>query len=175
MKTTIIPAVLDDLLDVASVQVRSWQAGYADYLPKAFLEGLDAGAKWEEWKTIFLSRTSGENGLYLARQADKTVGFIAFGESRDPDKKGWGEIYALYLIPEAWGQGVGEALFKVARQCFHKQGLKKAHVWLLDANSRALRAYKKWGGHSDDRAPRPHCIGGKSVKSISLAFDVKDN
>ena len=40
------------------------------------------------------------------------VGFVSIGDSRD--ETGKGELFAIYVLPDAWGSGAGSALMSAA-------------------------------------------------------------
>jgi hypothetical protein len=74
-----------DAAKLAQVHVRSWQEAYRRLLPQAYLDGLDP--------------------------AQRLPGFAYYGPSRDEDAGPGptGEVFAIYLLPGAWGQGAGWA------------------------------------------------------------------
>ena len=47
---TIRPARMEDVLEIAAVHVRSWQAAYRGLLPRAYLDGLDPGQRIGQWE-----------------------------------------------------------------------------------------------------------------------------
>lgn len=67
----------------------------------------------------------------VARRRGRVVGFIAAGE---------GEIHALYLLPDARGQGIGQTLVSHAQAREPKLGL-----WAHAANHPARRFYAAAG------------------------------
>lgn len=69
--------------------------------------------------------------VHVARRGARVVGFIAAGE---------GEIHALYLLPEARGQGIGQALIAHAQARSPRLGL-----WAHAANHPARRFYAAAG------------------------------
>ena len=82
----------------------------------------------------------GEPQVMLAREADKVIGFVGFDRSRDPKTKPTaGEIWALYVLPAYWDQGVGLALWDAAREGLVDEGCTQVTVWLAVANERAMR------------------------------------
>ena len=104
----ITPATIDDALGIATVHVRTWQTAYAGILGAEFLGGLSIEARAARWQDILQRRDS---QTLVARQATGIVGFVSHGRWRDaPDDVGAGEIWALYVLPDAGGTGVGRAL-----------------------------------------------------------------
>lgn len=88
--------------------------------------------------------------VHVADQDDCPVGFVAAGPSRDPEAPaGRGEIYALYVLPAAWGTGVGKALHNEALVHLQATGLAEATLWVLDGNLRARTFYARQGWAPD--------------------------
>ena len=164
-------ATFDDLADVAAIHVSAWQQAYIGQVPQDYLDGLDIKTRQKKWEELFNKQTAENKDLYLALQDGKVVGFIAFGPSRDDSAQG--EIYAVYLLQEAWGSGAGYALFKTAARILLKNGYDGAHLWVLDTNQRAIQSYAKWGGIVDQRLVKNDDIGGQTIKEIAITFDLK--
>ncbi|UUT35549.1 GNAT family N-acetyltransferase [Microbacterium elymi] len=92
----------------------------------------------------------------FARVAERDgliVGFLSAG----PDERGCWELTALYVLPEAFGEGIGSRLHDefVAQLA---GGPAELEVW--DGNDRAKRFYRDrdWvaaNGHRDGPAGRP--------------------
>ena len=68
-------------------------------------------------------------------------------EDTDPDKVG--EIMAIYLRPEAWGQGIGRKLMAAALGCLTAAGFTEAILWVLESNKRARAFYEACGWTAD--------------------------
>jgi GNAT superfamily N-acetyltransferase len=142
-----------DARAIAVVHVRSWQGAYRDLRPREYLDGLDPGQRVAGW-----DRTLGEadwprRGVFVAEQAGEVVGFASFCPARDDDlDRGCiGEVPAIYLVPAAWGQGLGRQLMTDALAAIAAAGFSEAALWVLDANERA-RAFYQAGGWSADGA-----------------------
>ena len=63
--------------------------------------------------------------------------------------RGLGELAAIYLVPEAWGMGVGRQLMASALAALSDAGYDEALLWVLDTNSRARRFYEAAGWQAD--------------------------
>ena len=102
-------ARIEDVPEIAVVHVRSWQAAYGGLLPQAYLDGLDPSQRTGRWERS-LSATDWSHGGTLVADADgRLSGFVSFGPARDDDAESRraGEIYAIYLLPAAWDEGIG--------------------------------------------------------------------
>ena len=64
--------------------------------------------------------------------------------ARDDDEEpaDSGELAAIYLLPGAWGKGLGRELMSSALSALSDAGFGEATLWVLDTNSRARRFYE---------------------------------
>ncbi len=87
--------------------------------------------------------------MIVAKDGDRVVGFAGYGASRDDDLDGAGEVFAIYILPDYYGKGVGYRLMKeaVARLEDHD----RIAVWVLKENERAIRFYERFGYRFDGR------------------------
>jgi ribosomal protein S18 acetylase RimI-like enzyme len=88
------------------------------------------------------------------------LGFVTFGESRDADTRGFGEIYALYVDPVHHRGGTGRLMMAEARRRLAEDGFREAILWVLDGNERARRFYEREGWVADGarREEKPYDI-----------------
>jgi GNAT superfamily N-acetyltransferase len=134
------PAEPEDALAVARVHVRSWQAAYRTLLPHEYLDQLrpeDRASKYD-----FASRDPQKPSTIVATGEGLVYGFVTTAPSRATDLTGCGELYALYVDPEQWGQGIGVALVSAARAGLFEPGFRKAFLWVRAGNLRAERFYQ---------------------------------
>lgn len=101
----------------------------------------------------------------VASRDDVIVGFANYGHSRDDDSLNQGEIFALYVDPEVWGQGVGRRILAEARADLHGLSFRTAILWVLSGNQRAMGFYEK-DGWSADGSHREEEIWGLTVNSV---------
>jgi ribosomal protein S18 acetylase RimI-like enzyme len=114
----------------------------ADFLALAAAENWVA----EEWEFVFLLERFPE-GCFCVR--DDSGAGIAFVTSLPHGQSGW--IGNLIVAAELRGKGVGEALFRKAREALHAAGVRT--VWLT-ASSSGRSLYEKHGFTSIDSVYR---------------------
>lgn len=109
-------ARMEDVPQIAAVHVRSWQAAYRGLLPQAYLDGLDPGQRIGQWKRIVSAAEGSHGGTLVADAGGRLSGFVSYGPARDDDadSRQAGEIYAIYLVPAAWDEGIGRQLMAAA-------------------------------------------------------------
>ena len=78
------------------------------------------------------------------------LGFASFCPSRDLDAViEVGEIPAIYVHPDHWGEGIGCRLMQLALDSLTKAGFSSATLWVLDMNARARKFYETAGWSTD--------------------------
>ncbi|HEX6141226.1 MAG TPA: GNAT family N-acetyltransferase [Geminicoccaceae bacterium] len=142
---TVRPAEPDDARAVAQVQRASWQGAYLGMLPHRVLIAMADAQGPSFWHGV-LKRSGGEGAVLVAELDDEVVGFISFGPIRERVPGYSGEFYALYVLPEAQGCGVGTALMACAARTLVRHRSIGAAVWVLEENRLARKFYERLGG-----------------------------
>ena len=160
------PARTGDAPALALVHVRSWQGAYRGLLPQEFLDGLDPAQRAGFWERV-LAAAGARSGVVVADAGESLAGFAGFGPARDEDADPGqtGELWAIYLHPDAWGQGWGRQLMAAAVTGMADAGFSQAVLWVLDSNERARRFYQA-AGWSPDGAAKGDTIGGAQVTEV---------
>ncbi len=160
----ICAATPDDASPIAHAQVRSWQAAYQGMLPPDYLAALSVARRAALWRE-FIARGSPE--LLVAKDGECVVGFVAFGRCRDEDAvAAQAEIWAIYVVPSHWSQGVGAALWSAARRRLEEQGYETVSLWVLTGNDRAIRFYSGVGFEPQGASVKDVIIGGAVLQEV---------
>ena len=135
-----------DAESIAGVQERGWQAAYRHVFP---VEQLDRGGFIfvSRWRERLLRPPRGWS-TFVAERDGAVVGFASVGPSRD--EPGIGELYAIYVDPDAWSTGAGRALIEQAEEQLRSE-YAVATLWVLEDNPRARSFYER-GGWTPDGA-----------------------
>ena len=155
-------AELGDETAVAGVHVRSWQVAYRGLLPDAYLAGLRSADRAARY--TFADHQQGKPETLVIIDDGSLCGFATLGPSRDADCKG-GELYAFYVEPARWGQGLGRELMRSARERLGLQGFGEAILWMLVGNQRAERFYRG-DGWAPDGSRRTLKVQGVEVDEL---------
>ena len=155
------PARMEDVPEIAVVHVRSWQAAYRGLLPQAYLDGLDPSQRIGRWERSLSATDWSHGGTLVADTGGRLSGFVSFGPARDDDadSRQAGEIYAIYLVPAAWDEGIGRQLMAAALDRLAEAGYHQVILWVLDSNVRARRFYEAGGWLADGAAKRDDSFG----------------
>jgi GNAT superfamily N-acetyltransferase len=133
----------DDALAIETIRVRGWRAAYRHVFPAAELDGLPIDP--ERWRARIAVPPPGWTTI-VCEDDGTVVGFASTGPSRDEDE--FGELYAIYVDPDAWSTGAGRALLAAAESALaadHGAALR----WVLDDNPRARGFHERAGWAPD--------------------------
>nr|WP_103341126.1 GNAT family N-acetyltransferase [Amycolatopsis sp. CA-126428] len=151
--STVRAATVADAPAIGEIHVRSWQAAYAGLIPAEFLARLSASSRAAAW-----ARRIGDGGGVLVAEEDGVIaGFAAFGPS---------QLYALYLLPEFWGRGLGRTLHD---RVVEELSGDSAVLWVLATNERAKAFYVRQGW-VDDGARQTETIDDGRVTLEEMRF-----
>ncbi|MFI6759531.1 GNAT family N-acetyltransferase [Micromonospora sp. NPDC050417] len=147
---TIRPEEPADAEAVASVHVRTWQAGYAGIMPDEVLARLNIQAWAQRRRDVGTAEPDHPFTTLLAERDGTVIGFTTFGpyrnnQDRDDLDHAYGEILTMYVDPEHWGTGVGRELMNAGLTGLTGRGWRDIRLWVLEENERARRFYERAG------------------------------
>lgn len=143
-------AIAADAAAIAAIRVASWRATYAGVVPAPILDGLDVGRN-EAWLAHRLAEP-GATATLVVEDRGRVAGYALLAPAHDPDAPGLGEVEAIYLAPDATGQGLGRRLMEAALARLRAAGHPAAVLWVLAANEPARRFYERLGFELDGAA-----------------------
>ena len=145
------------------VHWQTWREAYDEILPAEFQEQMTLD------KCRFYSQKYPENTL-IALDDAKVVGFVSYGDFRDPATIA-GEIFALYVLKDYYGKGVGQQLMQTAFAAL--DDYQEIILWVLEDNKRAIAFYEKMGFIFDGEEKIVEF--GKSVKEKRMIYSKNSN
>lgn len=157
------PAEPDDAMAVARVHVRSWQVAYRTLLPDDYLDQLRPEDRAKTYD--FASLDPLKPRTVVAIEEGVILGFATTMPSRDADLPEHGELCAIYVDPDRWGQGIGVALIAAARANLLALAFRNALLWVLTGNARAERFYRIDQWVADGRS-RTDSVWGVTVNEV---------
>jgi ribosomal protein S18 acetylase RimI-like enzyme len=167
MSLVIRAATPSDLPAVVAIHVAAFRAGNAPHLPPELAGHMTPGRSTTGWRSLIESPPR-RSTVLVAQNGDGAIaGIAAAGPSRDAGDDG-GELYALYVDPERWGQGHARALDQAAREHLSEAGFAAAILWVLEANERARRFYELAGWHAEGE--RRNHLGATTIR-YDVALD----
>jgi ribosomal protein S18 acetylase RimI-like enzyme len=140
------PGVPEDVEAREYVRVTTWKTAYRGSMPDDYLDALrvepDAVAGME--KGLAGALAEGRTPLLVGEIDGRIVGFVNFGRCRD-EQIGGGEVFAIYVLPEAQAGGLGHALMTDAVKRLRADGHEEIGLWVTADNTLARRFYERFG------------------------------
>jgi GNAT superfamily N-acetyltransferase len=160
---TVRKAKPTDALPIAALHVRAWQIGFAEYFSAEYLEGQASFLEEPALRRREEQLASPEITTLVAGEEGLILGFAAWMKNRDDLGDEVGELGAIYVHPDAWGQGAGTALITEVEAEMALAGYARAILWTLGPNERTRRFYEH-RGWSFDGTTKPHRTGVELVR-----------
>ncbi|MCF6522882.1 GNAT family N-acetyltransferase [Streptomyces sp. JJ36] len=174
-----------DAAGVAAARVGGWRYAYAGIMPQAYLDALSVTADTERRRTMLRNGLPGARHLVSEDGGGAVTGWASYGPYRgkehgpethgdrggpaaagrgDPQDAD-GEVYALYVHPEAIGTGTGRALLTAVLEQAGALGCPGLRLWVVEGNARARRFYER-AGFAPDGARQLFEVGGAPVPEV---------
>ncbi len=144
----------EEIKGKASVHWRAWHEAYSGIVSQAYLDKLTL-KKCEEIAFQW------PDNILVAKDGDRVVGFVGYGKSGEEGPEA-GEIFALYVLSEYYGTGVGLLLMNAGLE--QLRDYSQIRLWLLKDNQRAFRFYQKCGFVADGKEKLSQTVGAVGIR-----------
>jgi ribosomal protein S18 acetylase RimI-like enzyme len=164
---------------IAYVRVTTWRDAYRGIIPQAYLDSMNIPTESVRWSEG-LAHAAPQRCYFVAEMegaqvpgypdAPPVVGYVMAGPNREEDSEYGAELYAIYVLPEYHGQGLGRALFTTAAEWLVGQGHSSMIVYVLKDNAPSRRFYEAMGG----RLAREQLIetGGTMLPEVGYGYEL---
>ena len=146
----------DEFRGKAHVHWASWHAAYTGLIDQAYLDKLTP-QKCEEIAYRW------PDNILIAKDGERVLGFLGYGNGGE-DAPDTGVIFALYVLPEFWGTGVGQRLFDAGLT--YLSAYPKIVLWVLKGNARAIRFYEKNGFCADGEEKALPSLNASEIRMV---------
>lgn len=133
----------------------TWQVAYAHIFPSDALAEQGGGEWWES----AIREPNPHMQTLVAESGGIVTGFANLGATRDEEAASVGELFAIYVLPDEWSQGVGQALMAETLQALCDEGFAEAILWVLEDNPRTRRFYELAGWQADGGSKDEEWLG----------------
>jgi ribosomal protein S18 acetylase RimI-like enzyme len=140
----------EDAEAIADIHVRTWQGAYGHVFSAEKLAGISVERRVVGWRRQ-LDEPPPQTHVLVSEDELGVRGFASCGPAEDDPALG--ELYAIYVLPEAWGAGHGRALMALMLGRLRAEDFPEAILWVLEDNPRTRRFYER-GGWRLDGEPR---------------------
>lgn len=129
----------DEIKGKAYVHWKAWHEAYAGLVSQDYLDALTLDR-------CFAMARRWTDGILVAKENGRVIGFAGYGD-RGEEAPEVGEVFAMYVLSEYYGKGVGQLLMEAALE--RLKGYRQIRLWVLKENGRAIRFYEKCGFRPD--------------------------
>ena len=123
---------------------------YAHVFPREQLGAMSEDSRageWTSWWRGVIESPAARSHTLVADESAEVVAFAHLGAERSDESVG--ELYAIYVQPESWGGGIGQALMDEVLSRLRDEGFREAVLWVLEDNPRTRRFYELAGWRED--------------------------
>ncbi|MFF4347008.1 GNAT family N-acetyltransferase [Streptomyces sp. NPDC001530] len=171
--TTIREMTLDDCRRVAEIRIRGWQTAYKGLIPQPYLDALSVEEDAAR-RRARIEQGDAEIVNLVAEQHGEVIGWACHGPYRDGEvRTGDIELYAIYVHPDRFGEGVGRALLRESVDRCAAAGHERMLLWVLKENGPARRFYER-AGFGPDGAEEPFDVEGVAVPEVRYVRALTD-
>ena len=146
----------EEIRGKAYVHWKAWQEAYPGLVRQEYLDRLTL----EKCEQIAFSWP---DRMFIAKDEGRVVGFVGYGH-REEEPPEIGEVFALYVLKEYYGKGVGRLLMEAALE--QLKGYAQVCLWTLKENRRAIRFYQKCGFCADGEEKTSKNIDAAEIRMI---------
>lgn len=155
---------LDDCDRVAAIRIGGWRAAYRGLMPGPYLDALSVTEDARRHRAR-LTEGDGTALNLVAERSGEIVGWGCHGPYRGDTGTPGAELYALYVAPDHYGEGIGHALLTESVRRCAAAGHERMFLWVLKGNTGARRFYERSGFRADG-AEEPFEAGGVEVPEV---------
>jgi GNAT superfamily N-acetyltransferase len=148
------PATVDDVTELARIQLDTWRLAYQTVLPAPILQSLSREQIAVSWHAAVTAPPSPSYRVLVATEGGYRVGFAAFGpdadrQPRDPDPERTAAI-SMLLVEPRWGRrGHGSRLLAAVADLSRTVGVNRLVAWVPAADTASLQFYRSAGWEAD--------------------------
>ena len=150
-------AVVDDANAIAQVYHQSVLTAYSEIATEDYLSTRNLADCIEQW--TYNIRDDSVT-VVVAENEAVILGVASFGAARDEDVDATmtAELQAIYVSPDRWTRGIGHRLCEHVMDRLYSDGAVAVLLWVLSANTRAIRFYER-AGFTPDGASKTVTMG----------------
>jgi GNAT superfamily N-acetyltransferase len=135
------PAQVQDVTQMARVQVRCWQETYRGLMSDAVLDNPGFPADREQfWTAVLTNERYRQSRVAVAVRDAELIGIAMSGLPQDVTAAWTRQLYVLYVYAAHHGTGAGRTLLEAV-----VDPTESAALWVADPNPRAQAFYRKHG------------------------------
>jgi len=146
-------AIDTDAPAIAAINVLGWRAAYDGLVPADVLDAMNADQRAERMRDWLRRTDRVGDTLVVVDDSDTVLGYTHYGPYRTDREQEYhpteGEIYAMYVHPEAWRRGAGAVMMTAALDRLAAQERRLVRLWVFADNQPARGFYESQGFATD--------------------------
>ncbi|MCE5322301.1 GNAT family N-acetyltransferase [bacterium] len=159
-------ATIEDAAGIARVAIDTWRTAYRGLMDDEYLDNTSYERSEQGWQRGLAEKNC---FTFVATDDDgRIIGFAHAGPERDGDPTYKCELYALYVLQEYQGRGIGKALFDKVAERFTSDGTGGMIIWVLTENKSRM-FYEHINGRFIRR--KTLTIGGRELEASAYGWD----
>lgn len=159
------PEDIDSLIDV---NIRAWHTTYRGIVDDGTLDAMTSDSLQDKWERTLSTTHSEDRFCFVAQSREDIVGYVVCGKNREAEVSFEWQLYAIYVLQEFQGKGIGKLLFDVAMMEMKRRGVNSFMLYVLEDNPQACRFYERLGPSTQTQ--RSIEIGGRSYAEIGYGW-----
>lgn len=156
-------ATLADAERMGFINAASWRTTYKGLIDDRAFDVMTHEAMVAKWTRIITHYATNPSFALVAEVDGEVVGYISCGPNTHPDQSQfeW-ELFAVYLLKEHQGKGIGKALFCEAVNEMKRLGVKSLVLYVLSSNTPSRKFYESF---------KPDFAGSAKVMINEIEYD----
>ena len=161
-------AIHTDAPGIARVHVDTWRTTYRGIMPDDYLDSLSYDTRADFWARL-ISNPFAPSFVHVAEdEMGRIVGFVSGGPQQSEVPGYDGELYAIYVLPEAQGKGIGRKLVQACAQTLKERGITSMLLWVLKDNVPSRAFYESLGGQTLNE--QQFELGGATLTEVGYGW-----
>ncbi|MGB8454499.1 MAG: GNAT family N-acetyltransferase [Anaerocolumna sp.] len=119
----------------------SYKSAYNGLMDGQYLSSLPK----DHWVPILQEAISSGSVCLVAQNQRGIIGSAVFGKTTTEPDTSTAELFAIYLLPEYVGCGIGQKLYSEVEKIMVEQGFKACFLEVLSENTWAIQFYLSHG------------------------------
>jgi L-amino acid N-acyltransferase YncA len=148
------------------VNISVWQTTYRGIIHETVLNDMTPDSLRQKWDRTVANTT--EQICYVAVLEKNVIGYVVCGKNRNDALKFDWELYAIYLLAEHQGKGVGKQLFIRAIEEMKKHKVHSFILFVLKENHATRKFYEAF--KPDFQIQKTFELGGKEYQEIGYGW-----
>ncbi len=145
MNISIRNARIEDAPAIARINIESWRSTYRGRIAEETLDGMKFEDYLNKWNVILTTLVQRGSFCFVAENdKGEPVGYAFCGPNTHEKFSFDGELYAIYLLKEYQGQGIGRKLFVKSIEEFGRRSIFSMLLFVLSSNTGSRKFYESF-------------------------------